>query len=80
MGSCRSALAAIALVSLIGYSSSMGVLMSPTLRDLQLAANLGLDADTVLFRHENFRTMVANSAAENVPAEYATVSSIKPVS
>ncbi|KAJ9218938.1 hypothetical protein DTO169C6_8739 [Paecilomyces variotii] len=73
MGSCRSALAAIALVSLIGYSSSMGVLMSPTLRDLQLAANLGLDADTVLFRHKNFRTMVANSAAENVPAEYATL-------
>lgn len=71
-------LAAIALATLIGISSSMGVLMSPTLRDLQLAATLGLDADSVLFHHEQFRTIVANTAEENIPAEYATVSSSNP--
>ncbi|KAL1856146.1 hypothetical protein Plec18170_004015 [Paecilomyces lecythidis] len=73
MGSFRSILAAIALATLIGISSSMGVLMSPTLRDLQLAATLGLDADSVLFHHEQFRTIVANTAEENIPAEYATL-------
>lgn len=70
---CRSTLAGFALAALARCTAGLGARIFPTLRNLQLAADLGLDPTMALLHRKEFRTAVANCAAADVPTEYAEV-------
>jgi hypothetical protein len=54
-------------------ATSMGFAPAPNIRDLHLASALGMDADTVLLNHAQFRQHIDNARGEEVPTEWATV-------
>lgn len=69
----QSVLTCAVLAALAGCASGKGIALSPKLKDLHLAATLGLDADTVLLNHSHFRNMLASLRTDDIQAEKTTV-------